>query len=219
MNIQRAINAFAHIGTQWILWLLVALSVAAIAVIVERSIVLLMTRDDQQKLQKELRDLLARGLVDEARRRLEQSRSVEARIAAAGLLAEGPGSAEERMLGESQLARLEMERSLTYLGTLGNNAPFIGLLGTVIGIVGAFHQLGNGIGQISSGLMSQIGEALIATAIGLVVALPAVASYNLFQRIIVARLSRADALGHDVLAHFKACREARSISEQPLAAE
>lgn len=219
MNIQRAINAFNQIGTYWILWLLAGLSVAAVAVIIERAIMFLLTRDEQQRLQKELRDLLAVDQIHEARRRLEQSRSFEARIAAAGLLARGPGGAEERMLSESQSARLDMERNLTYLGTLGNNAPFVGLLGTVIGIIGAFHQLGNGVGQISSGLMSQIGEALIATAIGLLVALPAVASYNLFQRLITARLGRADALGHDVLAYFKDCDECRRHCEPPIAAE
>lgn len=207
MNIQHALSVFAQMGTQWILWLLILLSVAAVAVIVERGLVLMMTHDDPLLIQKELRDYLARGQLNEARRRLEQSRSFEARIVAAGLVAEGAGSAEERMLSESQMARLDMERSLAYLGTLGNNAPFIGLLGTVIGIVGAFHQLGNGAGQVSAGLMSQIGEALIATAIGLLVALPAVASYNLFQRVIAARLSRAEALGHDVLAYFKASAE------------
>jgi len=219
MNIQRAINAFNQLGTYWVLWLLAGLSVAAVAVIIERAIVFLLTRDEPQRLQKELRDLLAVDQIDEARRRLEQSRSFEARIVAAGLLASGPGSAEERMLSESQSARLDMERNLTYLGTLGNNAPFIGLLGTVIGIIGAFHQLGNGVGQISSGLMSQIGEALIATAMGLLVALPAVASYNLFQRLITARLGRAEALGHDVLAYFKGCNEGCRSSKPSIAAE
>jgi biopolymer transport protein ExbB len=219
MKIQRVLNAFNQLGTYWILWLLAGLSVAAIAIVIERAIVFLLTRDSPQKLQKELRDLLASDRLDEARRRLEQSRSFEARVAAAGLLAHGPGSAEERMLSESQSARLEMERNLTYLGTLGNNAPFVGLLGTVIGIIGAFHQLGNGVGQISVGLMGQIGEALIATAIGLLVALPAVASYNLFQRLITARLGRAEALGHDVLAYFKACSETPRASERTVAAE
>ncbi len=123
------------------------------------------------------------------------------------------------MLGECQLARLDMERSLAYLGTLGNNAPFVGLLGTVIGIIGAFHQLGNGIGQISAGLMAQIGEALVATAIGLLVALPAVAFHNLFHRIINTRLGRADALGRDVLAYFKACVETAGTRSGPSAAE
>lgn len=219
MNIERALNAFTQLGSQWILWLLAALSLAAIAVILERSIVLLLTRDDYRELQKQLRSLLDLGRLDDARRRLEQSRSFEARILAAGLLSQGAGSAEERMLGESQLARLEMEGSLTYLGTLGNNAPFIGLLGTVIGIIGAFHQLGNGIGQISSGLMAQIGEALVATAIGLLVALPAVAFHNLFHRIIRARIGRADALGRDILAYHKSLHESEPASPRTLAVE
>jgi biopolymer transport protein ExbB len=51
--------------------------------------------------------------------------------------------------------------------------------------------------------MAEIGEALVATAVGLLVALPAVASYNLFQRIIATRVGRADALGSEVLAHYR----------------
>jgi biopolymer transport protein ExbB len=77
-------------------------------------------------------------------------------------------------------------------------------LGTVIGIIGAFHQLDASAGRLSAGLMAEIGEALIATAVGLVVALPAVATFNLFQRIIRVRLSRASALGREVLAYFYA---------------
>ncbi|HEY5961952.1 MAG TPA: MotA/TolQ/ExbB proton channel family protein, partial [Polyangiaceae bacterium] len=92
-------------------------------------------------------------------------------------------------------------------------------LGTVIGIVGAFHQLGNGLGQVSAGLMAQIGEALVATAVGLLVALPAVAAYNLFHRIISSRLSRADVLAHDVLAYFEARNEPVRTSQRTVAAE
>lgn len=212
MNIEHALSAFTHLGTQWILWLLAALSVAGVALIIERGIVFFLTRADAGTLQKELRSLLELGRVDVARRQLEQSRSFEARVAAAGLLAEAAGSAEERMLGETQLVRLDMERSLVYLGTLGNNAPFVGLLGTVIGVIGAFHQLGNGAGQVSAGLMAQIGEALVATAIGLLVALPAVAFHNWFHRIISARLGRAKSLSHDVLAYFKASSEAAQVN-------
>jgi biopolymer transport protein ExbB len=219
MNIEKALYTFTHFGAQWILWVLVALSITAVAVILERALVLFLTRDDHVQLQKELRSLLDLGRIDAARRRLEQSRSFEARIAAAGLLATGAGSAEQRMLGENQLARLDMENKLVYLGTLGNNAPFIGLLGTVIGIIGAFHQLGNGMGQVSAGLMAQIGEALVATAIGLLVALPAVAFHNLFHRIIQARLGRAEALGHDILAYFKACSEPGMRAHDPTLTE
>ena len=108
------------------------------------------------------------------------------------------------MQGESELCRLSMEKNLALLGTLGNNAPFIGLLGTVIGIVRSFHALQSSAGQVSAGLMSEIGEALVSTAIGLLVALPAVAAFNLFQRLIRTRMARATALSHEILAFMKA---------------
>ena len=209
MNIKLALSAFTSLGATWVLWLLLGLSVIGVAIIIERAVYLATSRDDVGRLQREIRDLLAQGEVDRARHRLEESPCFEAHVAAAGLAADGAGSAEERMAGESQLARLRMEKNLAYLGTLGNNAPFIGLLGTVIGIIGAFHQLARGVGQVSAGLMAEIGEALVATAVGLLVALPAVASYNLFQRIIATRVGRADALGREVLAFFKAPREPR----------
>jgi biopolymer transport protein ExbB len=112
--------------------------------------------------------------------------------------------AEERMRGESELCKLSMEKNLALLGTLGNNAPFVGLLGTVIGIVRSFHELQSSSGQVSAGLMAEIGEALVATAIGLLVALPAVAAFNLFQRLIRTRMGRATALAHEILAFMKA---------------
>jgi biopolymer transport protein ExbB len=207
MDIGQALNAFTMLGAQWVLWLLVALSVAGVTIVIERAVFLLMSRDDVTRLQRELRELLAQGKADAARKRLEASPCFEARVAAAGLNADGAGSAEERMAGESQLAKLKMEGSLIYLGTLGSNAPFVGLLGTVIGIIGAFHQLNEGMGQVSAGLMSEIGEALVATAVGLLVALPAVAFYNWFQRVIKTRVGRADVLGHEVLAYFKSQEE------------
>lgn len=203
MQIERALSGLTSLGATWILWLLAALSVIAVTVIVERALFLWSCRDDIGRLGSELRQLLARGDTTRARHRLEESPSFEARIAAAALDADGAGSAEERMMAESQLARLGMEQRLAFLGTLGNNAPFIGLLGTVIGIVRAFRALEAGAGQVSSGLMAEIGEALVATAVGLLVALPAVAAFNTFQRVIRARVGRGEVLAREVLAHFK----------------
>jgi biopolymer transport protein ExbB len=108
------------------------------------------------------------------------------------------------MAAEAQVQRLRSERNLAFLGTLGNNAPFIGLLGTVIGIIGAFKQLDASGGQLTTGLMAAIGEALVATAVGILVALPAVAAYNAFQRAIAVRLSGGDLLGRELLAHLHA---------------
>jgi biopolymer transport protein ExbB len=202
VDIRQLLNAFTQIGATWVLWLLVGLSIAGIAVVLERAVFLLLSRDDLGKLQRVLREALGRGEVGRARQTLEESPSFEARVAAAGLGAENAASARERMAGETEVVRQAMEKNLVYLGTLGNNAPFVGLLGTVIGIIGAFHQLNQGVGQVSAGLMAEIGEALVATAIGLLVALPAVAFYNYFQRIIKLRIGRASVLCSEVMAYY-----------------
>jgi biopolymer transport protein ExbB len=126
----------------------------------------------------------------------------------------GVASAQEAMAGASALQRLKLERRLAFLGTLGNNAPFIGLLGTVIGIVGAFEELGKAAATPTSqsptaqiapqAVMTNIAEALVATAVGLLVAIPAVAAFNAFQRVVKTTLSNTEALGHVLLAHLKA---------------
>jgi biopolymer transport protein ExbB len=203
MDITDRLLNLSHFGSRWVLWLLIALSIAALAVVIERAVLFISSNDDTTRLRAELRRLLRDNDLELARRRLEESPSFEARVAAAGLDAGGAASAEERMQGESELCKLSMEKNLALLGTLGNNAPFIGLLGTVIGIVRSFRELQSSSGQVSAGLMAEIGEALVATAIGLVVALPAVAAFNLFQRLIRARMGRANAFAHEILAYLK----------------
>jgi biopolymer transport protein ExbB len=203
MDIERALGALTSFGAGWVLWLLVALSVLGVAIILERTVYLWSSADDVSELSRELKQLFAGDDLEQARHRLEESPSFEARIAAAMLERREPAGAEQQMLAESERARLEMERRLAFLGTLGNNAPFVGLLGTVIGIIRAFRALESGAGQVSAGLMAEIGEALAATAVGLFVALPAVAAFNAFQRVIRTRLSRGEALGREVLGYLK----------------
>lgn len=216
MDIQERLTAFAMLGATWVMWLLVALSIVGLAIVLERAYYFLSSRDDIRSLREEIRKKLRGGDVEGARKRLAGSRSFEARIVHAGLEAsdEGPSAAEERLDGESQLARLQMERNLAFLGTVGNNAPFVGLLGTVIGIIRAFHELDQSAGKVTEGLMSDVGEALVATAIGILVALPAVAFFNFYQRVIKGRLMRAEALGGDVLAYLKGNHEEESAEAQ-----
>jgi biopolymer transport protein ExbB len=206
MQIQERLTAFAMLGAEWVMWLLVVLSIFVLAIVLERAYQLLVSRDAFDALRAELLEKLRGGDEEGARRRLEASKSFEARIALAGLegAEDGAEAAEERIAGQAGLAKLAMERNLAFVGTVGNNAPFVGLLGTVIGIIRAFHELDQSGGQVSAGLMAEIGEALVATAIGLLVALPAVAFFNLFQRMIRARIARGDALSREVLAHLKA---------------
>lgn len=202
MGIER-INRITDYGSAWVLWVLIIASVVALAIVIERLVLFLSSRDNVTRLRRELRALLERGDVDGARKRLDESPSFEATIARAGLDADGAPSAEERIQAEQQVARLALERNLGFLGTLGSNAPFVGLLGTVIGVVRAFDELSAATGQVTAGLLSEIGEALIATAVGILVAIPAIAFFNLFQRAIKVRLGQSDALGREVLAYLK----------------
>ena len=205
MGIQERLTAFAMLGAGWVMWLLVLLSVVGLAIILERLYYFFSSRDDVRRLQEELRKHLKGGELEEAAKTMKNSPSFEARIVAAGIAKahHGYASAEESMAGERTIARSYMEKNLAFLGTVGNNAPFVGLLGTVIGVIRAFQELTESSGQVSAGLMTEIGEALVATAIGLLVALPAVAAYNLFQRMIKGRLAWADAMGRDLLSYLK----------------
>lgn len=200
-------------GAGWVMWLLLGLSVGSVAVAIERYLFFRTKSDDLSGLAATLDAHLRAGSREEALRTLAPKRSVGAAVAAAGLrLAErGPRAAEKGMESAMAIQRKQLETRLTYLGTLGNNAPFIGLFGTVIGVILAFEALGHASsgagassGQVASAeVMSAIAEALVATAVGIGVALPAVALYNYFQRRIATMLSDAEALSSLVVAYLE----------------
>jgi len=210
--LQRILIGF---GAGWVMWLMIGLSVISVAIILERAWYFWSLRDDLGVLAKELRAALDDS-IEAAQRRMSASPSVEAAVVSAGLsMADrGPASVEEAMAGALALQRMKLERRLAYLGTLGNNAPFIGLFGTVIGVVRAFEAIGEAaktpVAQATTSaiapqaVMSTVGEALVATALGLAVAIPAVAFNNVFQRIIKSTLANTDALSRILLAHLKA---------------
>ena len=95
-----------------------------------------------------------------------------------------------------------MERGLSILATVGSNAPFLGLFGTVLGIIQAFNDLAENTAEASEAVMAGISEALVATAIGLLVAIPAVVLYNGFSRWVKGRLGRSESLADLVLARM-----------------
>jgi biopolymer transport protein ExbB len=212
--IDRVKSAMVGLGTGWVLILMLVLSVISLAVMLERAWLYWSLRDDIDDLMRDLGRLLRGGDMDGARRRLEASRSAEAAVVVAGLVESDRGvdAAQEAMEGASALQRIKLEKRLAFLGTLGNNAPFIGLLGTVIGIIAAFDELSkvkmaaaSGATQLApEAVMARISEALVATAIGILIAIPAVAAFNAFQRVVKGTLANTDALGHLLLAHLKA---------------
>src|SRR4051812_25010130 len=127
------------------MYLLLALSVVSIATMVERWVFFRRRSDDVDELGEKLIQLLEQDDSSAARTLLEKSRSIEAGVLRAGLRYWGSTaeSIEDAVAGEMLRERRELERGMTFMGTLGNNAPFIGLFGTVIGVIIAFHQLGS----------------------------------------------------------------------------
>jgi biopolymer transport protein ExbB len=198
----------SYLSCRWLLWPLLGLSIAVLAVVIERAVLFLSSRDDTGWLRFELRRLLRDNDLELARRRLQESPSFEARVAAAGLDADDAASAFDRMQGESELCRLSMERNLTLLGTLGSKAPLVGLLGALLGLAQALRSPQSASGQLWAGLLAQFAEALVTTAMGLAVAVPAVLAFNLFQGVIRARMARAAALMHEVLGFLKSASQA-----------
>jgi biopolymer transport protein ExbB len=207
-DVTSQLSSLTQLGAGWIMWLLIALSVLSVAVTVDRTIVLLRSGDDIQRLRSTILPYLFARDYQSASAVAAKSRSYEARVLKAGLevVLDGASTAEQRMAGATTLARLAMEKWLAFLGTVGANAPFVGLLGTVIGIVRSFAALEASSGKVSASLMSEVGEALIATAIGILVAIPAVAAFNAFQRVIKDRLSNADALARELVAQLSSQR-------------
>lgn len=204
-------------GAGWVMWLLIVLSVLSVAIILERAWFFHSLRDDLARLATDLRRALDES-VESAMRRVRTSPSAEAAVVLAGLETydKGPDAAQVAMEGAAALQRLKLERRLAYLATVGNNAPFVGLFGTVIGIVEAFKALGEQarttetVAQLArqslapAAVMGAISEALVATAVGIAVAIPAVAANNFFQRSTKRVMANTEALSKVLLAHMKA---------------
>jgi biopolymer transport protein ExbB/TolQ len=175
----------ALVGSAWVLYLLLALSVVSAAAMVERWLFFRRHRDDVDALRRRLGAVLRDGDLPGAEQVLAASPSLEARILREALRWKdgGADAVSDAIDSELYVIKRDLERGMALLGTLGNNAPFIGLFGTVLGVIEAFHQLGDGANKAAMGnVMSGIAEALVATGVGLFVALPAVVAYNLVQK-------------------------------------
>ena len=128
--------------------------------------------------------LLEAGKPDQAANVAGKNPSSVAQVIAYGLMhaARPRRDLEELLVTKQKEERMKLERFLSVLGTLGNIAPFIGLFGTVVGIIKAFRDLALAGGGGPSVVAKGIAEALVSTAAGLLVAIPAVIIYNYFMR-------------------------------------
>lgn len=193
-------------SAEWVLWLLVILSVLSIALMLERAFYFSTHRlADSEALAVKL----ARGEFDAVRAAIQGKKGMEAAVIREGLAStvQGADTVEQVIASTVARERPQYERYLSFLGTLGNNAPFIGLFGTVLGIIKAFNDLGaaNVKGAaIQQTVMAGISEALVATAVGLAVAIPAVVAFNVFNRQLKTLTSRTNALGHALVGSLRA---------------
>lgn len=201
MNLTEQLLGMSLLGAEWVLWLLIVLSVVSLAIMLERIIFFARQGGDMEALSEEVRSLVAVGKTEDARVLLASYGHLAAHVVSAGLreVSRGRGAVSEAMLGAKAKARLALERNLAVLGTLGSNAPFIGLFGTVIGIIKAFHDLASSQSKNPSVVMGSLSEALVATAVGLMVAIPAVLAYNYFQRRVRSYMLLTEGFAHSVL--------------------
>jgi biopolymer transport protein ExbB len=176
-------------------------------VIVERVWFFVQERTPKARIAAAMRALRLDGPAA-ALAKLGDAPSMEAAVARACFAHadEGIAAVEERKASMLETERVRYEKRIAFLGTLGNNAPFVGLFGTVLGIIRAFNDLAGNTASGTQAVMSGIAEALVATGIGLLVALPAVATYNAFIRRVETTTSASEALAHDILAQLKAVK-------------
>jgi biopolymer transport protein ExbB/TolQ len=201
MDLSRAFVDFAQLGANWVLWLLIALSVISVGVMIDRALWLRKRDTNTERFTREMRGAFERNELDRLQAKYMDDPAVPIQVGLRGLSVrdQGPDAVAEAMHGERARWRRAADRNLIVLGTLGNNVPFVGLFGTVLGVINAFQHLAVKAADAEKETLSTIAEALSATAIGLLVAIPAVIAFNFFSRKVRVIMGGADEVAHSVL--------------------
>lgn len=204
--LSERVFAVAQVADQAILILLLLLSVVSIGLILERFFALRKVSADSQKIRTRIKSALVAHNLDEVESLGKDPDSLEGRaikFALRHIKENGSKGLEEVFNTFALTERPELERSLNFLATLGSNAPYVGLLGTVLGIMKAFQDLAQSSDAGQQTVMAGISLALVATAAGLFVAIPAVVAYNYFQRQVRGILQSLDAVKEICIAYAK----------------
>ncbi len=203
-SIVQKLLGITLLGSAWILWFLIGLSILSVSIMIERFFFFRKSNINFPEFSEKLSKVLLSGDTTEIVKLCAQSPALESQVVLRGLehQARGPRAMEESMLAYVISERQNLDRGIVILGTLGNNAPFIGLFGTVLGIIIAFQDLARNPAGGPSVVMGGISEALISTAVGLMVAIPAVIAFNFFQRVVKRHISNSEAVVKVVMAHL-----------------
>lgn len=188
--------AIAELGHDFTLIVLLILSVVSVAFILERWLTLSKVCKSTKQISLRLQETLQSNALDEIEDLGKDRESVEGRALSYGLRhvkERGTDGLEQIFNSYALIERPYLEKHLNFLATVGANAPFIGLLGTVFGVMDAFRGLATSQGDAAV-VMIGISKALVATAVGLLVAIPAVIAYNYFQRQVKATLQSLESV-------------------------
>ena len=189
-----SISMFAFYAARVILVALIILSVFTVAFFIERLIFFM--RHFLKDGHAILMSIEGTGSLDEIRKVLQDCDKAEAAVVLQGLGRETASGNEftRKVTAHLHLEKEQWERYLLFLGSVGSNAPFIGLLGTVFGILKSFADLGASVAGGPQVVMAGISEALIVTAAGLAVAIPAVIFFNICKTRVKKAVTRVEAL-------------------------
>jgi biopolymer transport protein ExbB len=192
---------FARLGADWVMLLLIALSILSVGVMIDRLLWFRGRDIDTDTFARELRGAFDRDELDRLIAKYKDSGAVPVRVAVRGVEERGRGAlaATEAMQAERVRWRRAGDQNLIVLGTLGNNVPFVGLFGTVLGVIKAFDKLTGHSADAEQLVVTELAKALTATAVGLMVAIPAVVAFNYFSRRLRVTLAAADECAHAVL--------------------
>jgi biopolymer transport protein ExbB len=200
------IFGIANVADQSVLYILILLSVLSIGMILERFFALRRVASESRNMRSRVRMALQTHSLEDVESLAKNPDALEGRALTMGLRYikdHGTQGLEEVFNSFALNERPELERYLNFLATIGSNAPYVGLLGTVLGIMKAFHDLATAAEAGQQTVMAGISSALVATATGLFVAIPAVIFYNYFQRQVRGILQNLDSVKELCLAYAK----------------
>jgi len=204
MSLTQLLVNIACLGTDWVLWLLLGLSILSCQVILDRVCFFWKRRANADSLAKQMYSLLRQGEVAKARAIVLRSGAPECIVLAAGLsdIQRGPQVVAEAMKAAQARERLRMEGEMSLLTMIATYSPVIGLMGTVLAAVAAIHNMSYPFSEqnLVEATTAGLSEALMSSAAGLFVAIFAGVGQHLLARWIQTVTAQINALMHLVLA-------------------
>ena len=203
-----------------IMWPLVLCSLITLAVIIERLINLRASRVLKPTIVERVTGLVEGGRTDRAVEVCRQNPGIYTNIVLAGLeiASNGEAAAKEAIADAGRAETVRLKRYLVALGTVASVSPLLGLLGTVTGMINVFKTIAESGGGQAAELSSGISQALITTATGLLIAIPALVGHNYFQEKADSIITDLEQESLRVLRGLSRMRDPGAVASEPVAA-